>query len=648
MAFKEGDIAVNESTGDSLVYRNNQWIPYTEEEESFLQEAGDFLEENLDLPGGLAGAIAGAKVGAVGGLPGMITGGIVGGAAGTFGGSLASSALEGEADFEKAAKEAGTSVAIDVATLGAGKVLRPIAKSLGITPTDLISKFRKKAPEVTAPTQAPVAVPSGTPESLKATQDLLEKEGGTLLASQTQNASKLRRVGETISQVGLFSKARLESIAQSNKQSIVSEIDKMIAGIDPNLATTAGNMGQHIHEIISSGRKLNMINYSQGLTRIADKFGDAKVSPQPILNTIEDFLASSTKDGLSTLKPETVQIIEKAKRDLVGQQLAVKYAKGDTAAKLPQATLNKIFAFQKSLNDDISSFGSFGSPTFNSQVEKELSDLSSNLRKSVTKSLSSVNEQVAKDYSAINKVYGETLDGLLPTVNKTIVAGADKGDYDRIGNLLLSNNNVSKIESMMKSIDTAFAQTKKTGLPVQSSIQTANQAKQMIRQSYIKNMFGETVGDFDPYKWANKAKSFDKNPSEVAKLKAVLGNEAYASFKTLTNAIADSSSKPTADAFSLMLRGRESAATIGLLGTAGAAGFASGLLPAFAVFAIPDVIGRVATNKKATRRLLMLNEQVKKNPNLKVELATSQIAKIFNELEESDREAIADSVNGVY
>ena len=159
-------------------------------------------------------------------------------------------------------------------------------------------------------------------------------------------------------------------------------------------------------------------------------------------------------------------------------------------------------------------------------------------------------------------------------------------------------------------------------------------------------MFGSTAGDFDPYQWANKAKSFDKNPNEVVKLKAILGKDGYNSFKTLTNAIADSSKKPTADAFSLMLRGRESAATIGLGGAIVGAGSFINLPTALAVFAIPEVLGRVATNKKAVNKLLLLNSNIKKNPDMKAELVAAQVAKVLNELDEADKEAIADSING--
>tara|TARA_R110000782_G_scaffold39086_1_gene91132 strand:- start:49 stop:2052 length:2004 start_codon:yes stop_codon:yes gene_type:complete len=666
MKYQEGQVAVNPETGDKVVLRNNQWVTYAEEQETVadrtsdflsgirgdVSDAGQFLKENLDIPAGIAGAGAGFMAGAPLGPIGAIGGGIAGGAAGTFSGSLASSAIEGEADLEKAAIEAAQSVAIDVVTLGTGKVIKPVAKALGIDPLAYWNKLSGKTPDAQTVRKAPIAPASGTPESLLATQKLLEQEGGTLLASQTQNASKIRKLAETIGSVGILSKGRLANIAQQNKNSIVKEIDGMIDGINPSLANTPENLGQHIYEIIDSGRKLNMINYSSGLARLSKKFGGSQVNPAPILDTIDTFLASSVKDGLSELKPNTLEIIEKTRRDLVGQQLATQYSKGDTAVRLPKATVDKIFTFQKNLNDDISSFGSFGGNRFDSQVEAELSALSSKLRKSIDKSLSGINSELASDFRGINKAYGETLDALLPKINSSIVTRADKVDYEKVGRLLLTNNSTSKISAMMKSIDTAFAQTKKAGLPINSSIQSASQAKQSVRQSYIYNMFGDTAGDFDPYRWANKAKSFDKNPNEVVKLKAILGKDGYNSFKTLTNAIADSSEKPTADAFSLMLRGRESAATIGLPAAlaAGAGYGASGAMlagaSALAVFAIPEVLGRVATNKRAVNKLLMLNSNVKKNPDMKAELIAAQVAKVLNELDESDKEAIADSING--
>ena len=95
-----------------------------------------------------------------------------------------------------------------------------------------------------------------------------------------------------------------------------------------------------------------------------------------------------------------------------------------------------------------------------------------------------------------------------------------------------------------------------------------------------------------------------------------------------------------------MLRGRESAATIGLGGAIVGAGSFINLPTALAVFAIPEVLGRVATNKKAVNKLLLLNSNIKKNPDMKAELVAAQVAKVLNELDEADKEAIADSING--
>ena len=84
-------------------------------------DVGQFLQENVDIPAGIAGAVAGAKLAAPTLNPWLVGAAAVGGGAlGTFSGSLASDALNGEdLQYQEAVEKAAVGIGLDIATLGA-------------------------------------------------------------------------------------------------------------------------------------------------------------------------------------------------------------------------------------------------------------------------------------------------------------------------------------------------------------------------------------------------------------------------------------------------------------------------------------------------------------------------------------------------
>tara|TARA_R110002012_G_scaffold103010_3_gene242783 strand:- start:210 stop:2177 length:1968 start_codon:yes stop_codon:yes gene_type:complete len=619
---------------DELFATQGTTSEQTTPEEQDSNAFAEFFKENLDIPGGLGGAYTGFKtVAKYTKIPlALVAGGIVGGAIGTFFGSANSSEYKtGEADYNKALKDASVSVGFDVATLGLFKSIAPIYYAV---------KTKRKnfsPPEISKNVGA-----SGTIESLRRTQAFLSEGGGTLLPSQTGRASKTREIGETIGAVGLLSRRRIDDIAKTNKNIIVKEIEKQIDGINPNLIRNSSEeLGDEMINIIKEGKKLNQISYDVGLTRIANDYGNINVPIDNIVNTMDNFVIEASKDGINTLSKESLKVIEKTKNNLIGSQLSLSKAKNQF---LPYSSVNKLIAFQKEINKDVSAAGNFNSPTYNSSVERELTRFSKKLQDSIDSSLNIANKDLAKDYRSINKAYGETLGNLLPKINKGIVTQADNGNYHRMGNLLLANNDVSKISAMMKSIDTSFELAKKQKLSMNTSVQSAEEAKQMIRQSYIKNFFGETSGDFDPQKYFSKFTQIDKKPNEIAKLKAILGKDGYNNFKKLANAAEESTKQPGQDMFSLAVRSRETSSALQISGSI-VTGGTVGIIPAFAIFAVPEVIGRIAVNKRAVNKLLALNSQVKRSEaGIGKVLTASNVAKatasIIDELPDYDKEAI--------
>lgn len=578
----------------------------------------EFLDVGTGLGGALAGAAAGTAV-----LPGVgtVVGGILGGAAGTFGGEVAEDVIAGEEiDLNRATESTATGAAFDLATLGLGKVVRPLAKSLGITPADVINKI--------SPTSAQ-AFDVGSKESLQQTEQLLAQAGGGLSARQA-GATGIRKIAEQIGDEGILSGARSAKRVQRNAEILQQEMQRQIDGVDPNFAQSVDDVGKHVFDVITAGRNATMDLFDKGLTELTQgKVGALRVSNKSMKEAIESFERKFATDFGTKLSRETLTELNEIKKMFQSPSMSVK----------------GLIDAQQVINRLIREAGDISGNKFNSTVEFQLSQLNKDIGNAIESTLKKRGRggavgkgEVGVKYAALNKMYGEAMNGLLPKLNENIIKGAKAGDYDRIGKLLVNPTSASKVSEMMKSIDTAFDQLKKAGM-TPPDVATAKEAKKVIRQSYLAEFFSKVAEEGDIYNLANKAKMLSgTGKSEAKKIKMILGED-YPQFKALLNAISESNVRQGGGILNLALRSREAGVVTGGV-LIGSAGLVSGIGGAAAVFAIPEVLGRIATNRKAVSRLLDLDRQVRKNPDLKPEFVTSAIAKIFDELSETDRQSL--------
>ena len=592
-------------------------------EKDFVEQAGDrgaldFLDVGTGLGGALAGAAAGTAI-----LPGVgtVVGGILGGAAGTFGGEVAEDVIAGgNVDLDRATESAATGAVFDVATLGLGKVIRPLAKSLGIMPADILNKVM--------PTKSQ-AFDVGSKESLQQTEQLLASQGGGLSAVQA-GATGVRKVAEQIGDEGILSGARSAKRVQRNAEILKDEMQRQIDGVDPSFAQSIDDVGKHVFDVINAGRNATMDIFDKGLGEIAKDHGGKSIINKPMRDAIEAFEQKFATDFGTKLSKETLAEIKDIK----------------TMFQSPKMSVQSLIDAQQIINRLIREAGDISGNKFNSTVEFQLSQLNKDIGNAIEKTLKTRGRggaagqgEVGIKYAALNKMYGDAMNGLLPKLNESVIKGAKAGDYDRIGKLLVKPSSASKVSEMMSSIDKAFAQMQKAGT-TPPGVKTAKDAKRVIRQSYLAEFFKDVADESDIYNLANKAKLFSgPAKSEVKKIKTIMGED-FPQFKALVNAISESKPGANTGIFGLALRSRE-AGIVTTGGLAAGAGALSGIAGAAAVFAIPEVLGRVATNRKAVARLLDLDKQIKKNPNIKPELVASAIAKVFDELSETDRESLA-------
>jgi len=566
--------------------------------------AFQFVKENLDIPLGLGGALGGAATGAaigsavpgIGTVIGGIAGGILGGAFGTGAGVVMSDVIEDpeDIDYAEALYQAGLSIGIDILTLGVGSKIKNMVKT---------AKALKYTPEEAAKIiadQAKIGSAAGSEESLAATQQFLSERGATLLPSQTGKASETVEQLESLAQFGILSGAQLDKNTRNVANAIKDSLTETLNRQGDDLFMSPEELGENMMKVIDNGKQSLSDIYSFSLDQINDRInGQITGSSTGIKKILSDFL-TSRKDELNlNLDPETVQ-----------------YVRGELTAlgQNKRITLKALINLEKRLNKKITSASQPTSKGYNNEVSQELNDLSSSLKNVIENTIQKVDPEVSDIYKSAKKAYSEGIQGLLPDINSQYIRKARKGDYEALGSFLIHSGSANKINQFMKSIDTAFdvatgaAMTGKGVKAVKEGVgfESASQAKEAIKQGFIKNLFGDLNGDFvmNP----KMAKAYEK-PKMSAKLAAVLGKDAK-QVKQLMNVMAETSTKQGSGFMGLSLAGRQVGAITGVGATAlgGLGGLAGSLGTAGAILLTPMLISMKYTDPKWVNKLIALEK----------------------------------------
>jgi hypothetical protein len=591
----------------------------------------NIIERNLDVPGSIAGTALGMRYGKYLGPKGVVAGGLIGSFIGNFAGAYGSAKILNDPNVsagEKAFYTGITGLGIDIATLSAGKYLAPLAKIFK-------TKENAVATEITTP-NTPENFTAGTPESLRQTQELLlANDGAGLLPVQTGQASTTREVLTSIGAIGIGSKRKFTKHFDDNAAALSKEVNRQIDGVNSNLAVDSDTLGENIFNIIKLGENKLKENYSAGLDALTTKYDGIKLSPNKILKTIDDFVANKS----DTLDDEAMKIITDLRRSLAGEQLSTQATKGtrEISLKIP---LKNIINREKMFSRQVDAAGNFKA-SGNTTSTAELAELASQVRKSFDDTLNTTSKNLAYDYQSLKSSYKQARERLLPPMSSQIMLSGGKDNYSKIGKSLLGKN-TSEIKAYMNSIDEGFSQLRKAGNEPEGVIKTAGMAKSMIRQSYIRSLFGDTSGTFDVYTMASKMAKIDKNPEEQARLIALLGQEGFVSLKRLGNAIIESADSPKTNLFSLALRQKETNTLSALFaGGQGASAITGGPIAAAFVFGLPYAAAVAGTNRTVTNKLLGFNKKVERmylaGEQPTAEFITSNLAKIYDNLSEEEK-----------
>jgi hypothetical protein len=593
--------------------------------EDLYQEGKKSEIGGLETVGSIAGGIAsGAALGTLGAGPvGTIIGGIAGGAIGAFGGEALEDLINGkEVDLAKAAKEGAISAGFDVATLGAGKILRPVFR---LTTTSKLSDNFKNLLGQVSPTQ-------GSRASLAQSEQILEEGGSSLSPRAVEGVGPIRRLFNELGEVGFISRGMFEQDLKKRRNVILGNLARWT---NSESALTTSELGQSMFNIVEAGRIAASKSYGDGLEVLSNTAGATKFPSNSIMFEISKFLEKNVDDFGSTLSDKTRRIAEDMQQIL-----------RPTGGQPVVANFKSMVQFQKRLNAAIDD-AMPGGANPNKTVASELSELSTRVKNGIEKAVEKKSPGLYKEYKKLNDDYKDLIDGIIPPINSSLIAGAKKENFDAFGSMLVSRQNTSSIEAFMKSLGKSFEAIKKAGGDLPEGIESAKQAKEIVRSSYVRNLL--SAGDEDVIFNQSTINKFNK-PDAQKRMAAVL-EEDFAEFKKLINAVGDSLQSTPMGAFALALRSRE---IQGLL-VAGPTAF-SGLtgdldsaqqtaaISAAGVLGLPVVLYKLSKNPAAVRRLISLEKTAKEKPNVTPEFIVSSLAKVFSALNEDDKKAIKEEL----
>jgi hypothetical protein len=577
--------------------QQNPTGPVVEEE-----QGPTWLEQNLDVPLGLAGSLGGAAAGfAVGGPPGAVVGGILGGAGGTAGGTVISETQFKEAEeidaYAKAVENALWSMGFDLATLGIASKVKPMYYAAR-------AKMGASAEE-TAKDIVEGSFGAGSLESLQASQALLQQGGATLLPSQVRGAA-LDNFRERVASAGLISRQTMEDNLRAVNDVVQGELTTLVNRNAPGWDADPAGMGEAFYTLIKAGEDAVQQTYVKGLDEIKTDLGvgiGQRVDAESILAPIQDYLKSKKGEAIDELSPESIQFLN---------------AQLSRLKDLPEGTfpVSELITLDKSFTQRVAAkFGPEGAER-NAVVQAELADVASEMRNAIYGAMKDINPDAAEAYKSLKSAYGEGINNLYPPINKNFITSANRGSFTGLGNLAARATNINQVAAMRNSLKTAYKEAAKdpnVELPFASATEIDELFKRGFLSSRLSSIFNEKFLITDLKTLANKMDV----PAEAKKFQYILGKD-YGRFKQLMNVVLEASDTASGDFGVLMLRSAEAGGIRGIAGqvaglTAGGAGAAAGFVSPAPVIAagaaalfIPQIFAKAVTNPSYVNRLIAL------------------------------------------
>ena len=562
-----------------------------------------WLQENLDLPAGIAGAITGERLGAPFGPYGRLTGAVIGGGVGTAGGVLASQVQTDEQlDYNKAVKEGLVSMGIDLATLGVGKLIPNSAwvatmKRLGV-PADV--------------TASKVAAMVDTNAAKQQTQQFLESRGLSLTPFQTGAARGAQVLSERIAGIGIFSRSRMGDHFESIQGAIRQEFDNMY-DLKAELGFT--DVGSYVAGIIEAGKDGLSQYYGRTLNDIETKIRPSYTSAAPLKAKIDSLFDKYGIYGRKVDEETGELITARIDSELAPEARAFLSSELGKLQDVVAIDAKSIIQLEKKITQMERSLIEQGQRTAADDVVR----IGEELKDTYATLLTNIDPVQGQRYLDLKTNYRNAITNLVPKVNKNVIDKALRSnDYMSLGKVIINNGSITQVRNFMTSIDQAYALARKNNTLGDLPFKTAKEAKQQVRKSFLNNMFPDLLNkEQDLSKMVSTIRKYSYGDNE-SKMKALFGPD-YNNVKKLFNAIEHTAKNPSGDIGSLMFRNKEysSLLNVASLVTAGVGSKAAGLsapealmtmgAAAFVLYT-PLMMSKIATDPRLANKLLGLTK----------------------------------------
>lgn len=602
-----------------------------------------WLTENQDIPMGVVGALAGERLGSSFGPTGRLVGAVLGGGVGTTTGVISSQFFTDEqVDYNKAVKEGLIGMGIDVATLGAGKM---IPNSYWVS-----AMKRLKVPaDVVA---AKIAAKVDTTGALQQTQEFLEAKGLSLTPFQTGVANGAQVLTERIAGVGIFSGSRMGEHFEQVQDVIRKEFED-VYDIKDQLGVS--DVGSYLAGIIQAGKEGLSQYYDKTLTDIGSKMSINYTSASPLKLKVEklfdkygiygkkvDAETGELITGMidSELAPEARSFLQNE----IGKMADVVAIDGKTIIQLEKKISQKQRQLVEAKNftaaDDVMRLG------------EELKDTYAQL-------LTNIDPKQAERYAKLKNTYRTSINNLMPDINKNLINKALRSnDYTSLGNAVVQNGSVAQVNKFMSSIEQAYAIARKQGTLDDLPFKTSKEAKQQFRKSFLNTLFPSMMdAKQDLSKIIPMIRKYSYGDNEK-KMKAIFGPD-FNNVKKLFNAIEHTAKSPSGDIGSLMFRNKEYGALLNVasLITAGAGSAYSGLSAwqglgvlggaAFVLYT-PLAMSKIVTDPKLANRLLGLTKGKFKDKEARLKVAGLLLNDVIKTMDDGEQLEFLDTVKGLH
>lgn len=480
----------------------------------------DWWELGSEMGLTVAGGLAGQRLAQGAPAPIQFGATTLGAAAGTALHFLGQDFRENEQlDYERAVKEALVSAGLDVATLGAQRLLPDRAwlkmmNKMGIDPTKTASN---------------IIADIGSSESVEQAQAFLASKGLGLLPSQTkvQNAW-FSRLKEKVGRLGFTSRGSFEDYAEAVNGAVREEFDSLFNLTDNVSVSTVADNFDVVYRTAQSALSQQ---YSTSLDNLILRAPPSHTNPNPLRSKLSEILQRNNISGLradgtldvfdSELQEETKAFLNKNFAKLMEDDNPFIGFDAKSIIQLEkQAT-----AAQKAALD--------GQKT---TAANEIKAISYELKEAYATMLERIDPKLANDYKGIKDRYRKGMEDMFPELSGDKIKKAlDNGTLYPIARSLIKSNTMSprQTKELMGGITRTYARLRYTNpngykqiLRDQGLPESPQEFKRQLRQSFLVENFGDMLTGDNRFTAGNvsKIKNLFRGDSDK-RVRALFGDQ---------------------------------------------------------------------------------------------------------------------------